>query len=108
MLMEIEIEGKRENLLLNRVEVDFKLAHGAEPTPKRDQVREELAKLMKVTKDRVVVDHMESSFGKGETTGYAKVYKTKEDALKVESDYILVRNGLAQKKVKQEAAKKEG
>lgn len=106
--MEIEIDGKRENLLLNRVEVEFTVAHVAEPTPKRDQVREELAKLLKVTKDRVVVDHMESSFGKGATAGYAKVYKSKEDALKVESDYILIRNGLAQKKVKQDAAKKEG
>ncbi len=105
--MEIEIEGKRENLLLNRVEVDFKVAHSAESTPKRDQIREELAKQLKVTKDRVVVDHMQSSFGKGETAGYAKVYKSKEDALKVESEHILVRNGLAQKKAKQEAKKAE-
>ncbi|MFH0816720.1 MAG: 30S ribosomal protein S24e [Methanobacteriota archaeon] len=96
--MEIAIDGKRENLLLNRVEVDFTVAHVAEPTPKRDQVREELAKLLKVTKDRVVVDHMESSFGKGESAGYAKIYKSKDEAVRLECDYVLVRNGLAQKK----------
>ena len=105
--MEIAIDGKRENLLLNRVEVDFKVAHVAEPTPKRDQVRDELAKLLKVTKDRVVVDHMESSFGKGESAGYAKIYKSKEEAVKLESDYVLVRNGLAQKKEKKAEEKKK-
>lgn len=107
MEMELEIEGKRENHLLNRVEVDFKVAHAASPTPKRDQVREELAKELKVTKDRVVIDHMESSFGRGVTSGYAKVYKTKEDVLKLESEYVLVRNGLAQKKAKAAEGEKE-
>jgi len=105
--MEITVDGKRENLLLNRVEVDFTVAHVAEPTPKRDQVREELAKQLKVTKDRVVVDHMESSFGKGESAGYAKIYKSKEEAVKLESDYVLVRNGLAQKKEKKAEEKKK-
>jgi small subunit ribosomal protein S24e len=105
--MEIEIEGKKENALLNRVEVDFKALHGAEPTPKRDQVREELAKQLKVTKDRVVVDHMESRFGVGLTEGYAKVYKTKEDALKFENEHVLVRNGLAQKAAKADVKKGE-
>jgi small subunit ribosomal protein S24e len=105
MKMEISIEGKKENALLSRVELEFRLSHVAEPTPKRDQVREELAKQLKVTKDRVVVDHMQSSFGKGESVGYAKIYKSKDEALRVESDYILIRNGLAQKKAKQEAKK---
>jgi len=98
--MELEIEGKRENQLLSRIEVTFTATHNAEPTPKRDQVRDELAKQLKVTKDRVVVDYMQSSFGMGATEGYAKVYKSKEDALKLESEYVLIRNGLAQKKAK--------
>lgn len=104
--MELEIDGKRENHLLSRIEVTFKTTHNAEPTPKRDQVREEIAKQLKVTKDRVVVDYMESTFGLGATEGYAKVYKTKEDALKLESEYVLVRNGLAQKKEKKAEEKK--
>ena len=98
--MELEISGKRENQLLNRIEVTFTATHNAEPTPKRDQVKDELAKQLKVTKDRVIVDWMQSSFGMGSSEGYAKVYKTKEDALKIESEYVLVRNGLAQKKEK--------
>ena len=103
--MELEIQEKRENPLLNRVEVHFILHHPNSPTPKRDNVREELSKTMKVPKDRVVVDHMNSSFGVHDTKGYAKIYPTKEEAMKVERDYLLKRNKLEAKPEKKEEPK---
>ena len=98
--MELEVTSQRENHLLLRIEVGFKASHQGEPTPKREAVRDELAKQLKATKDRVVIDHMESGFGQNITQGYAKVYKTKEAALGFESEHILIRNGLAAKKDK--------
>ncbi len=98
--MELDIKNKRENPLLNRIEVQFIVSHPNSPTPKRDHVRDELSKTMKVPKDRVVVDNMKSSFGVHDTKGYAKIYPSKEEAMKVERDYLLKRNKLEAKSEK--------
>jgi len=99
--MELEIVSKRENPLLKRTEVRFKVLHPKEMTPARGALRDQLAKVLNATRDIVVVDFTRSEFGQSSSHGYAKVYKSKEDAEKVERKHILVRNGLreAEKKV---------
>ena len=105
--MEIEIVSKKENQLLDRTEVTFKAAHPKEGTPQREVVREKIASMLKATKDRVIVDAMDSEFGRMETIGYAKVYKTKEAAMKYEREHVLIRNKLKEK-VKVEKKKAAG
>src|SRR5207245_541146 len=78
--MQLEVLQRKENPLLKRVEVTFKATHKAEPTPTRDALRAFLAKELKATKDIVVIDFQSSTFGRYETVGAAKVYKTKEEA----------------------------
>jgi small subunit ribosomal protein S24e len=103
--MEVEIVDKKENQLLDRTEVTFKASHAKEGTPQREAVREKLASMLKATKERVIVDSMDSEFGKSETFGYAKVYKNKEAAMKFEREHVLVRNKLKEKvKVEKKAA----
>jgi small subunit ribosomal protein S24e len=95
--MEIEIVAKKENELLDRVEVKFKASHPKEGTPQRDVIREKLSSMLKAPKERVIVDAMDSEFGKMETVGYAKIYKTKDAAMKYEREHVLVRNKLKEK-----------
>src|SRR5712691_4513601 len=104
--MQLEVLQRKENPLLKRVEVTFKATHKAEPTPTRDALRAFLAKELKATKDIVVIDYQASTFGRYETVGAAKVYKSKEEALAVERKHILVRNKLIEPEVK-EAPKPE-
>jgi small subunit ribosomal protein S24e len=104
--MQLEVLARKENPLLKRVEVRFKATHKAEPTPTRDALRAFLARELQATKDIVVIDSQASTFGRYETVGYAKVYKSKEEALKVERKHILVRNKLIEPEVKKEAAPK--
>ena len=99
--MEVQILAKKDNPLLQRTEVSFRAIHKAEPTPTRDAIRQELAKHLKAAKDVVVVDGARSTFGRSETSGYAKVYKSKEQALSVERYHILVRNKLAEPRAKE-------
>ncbi|UCH89102.1 MAG: 30S ribosomal protein S24e, partial [Thermoplasmata archaeon] len=89
-------------------EIQFKITHGKERTPNRNDVREELANVVNSKKDRVVIDNMRTVFGKSETIGYAKVYEKAEMAKKIEREHILVRNKLKEKKSakKKEEAKK--
>ena len=104
--MQLEILQRKENPLLKRVEVTFKATHKAEPTPTRDALRAFLAKELKATKDIVVVDYQASTFGRYETVGAAKVYKSKEEALAVERKHILVRNKLIEPEIKEKEAPK--
>jgi small subunit ribosomal protein S24e len=95
--MEIEIVSKNENQLLERLELKFRALHPNEGTPNREDVREKIATMVKVPKERVVVDSMTSEFGRNETVGYAKAYKTKEAVMKYEREHVLVRNKLKEK-----------
>ncbi len=106
--MEIEIQSKIDNVLLGRTEVRFVIFHEGEGTPKRELVRSELAEKLNAKKESIMVDAMHSSFGSRKTIGYAKIYKSIEDAKAREADPILKRNNLGtKKKAKKEASKPE-
>lgn len=98
--MDIVVVSKRDNSLLGRTEVRFRIVHSKEKTPDRDSVREKLAAILNEKKDTVIIDSMRSQYGKPESLGYAKVYKTKEKAMRVERDRTLVRNKLKERKAK--------
>ncbi len=99
--MQLEVIARNENPHLKRVEIRFKAIHKGEPTPTRDALRAFLARELKATKDIVVIDSQASTFGRYETVGYAKVYKSKDEALAVERKHILVRNKLIEPEVKE-------
>lgn len=90
--MRIEIEGKKENPLLERVEVNFRVEHDGASTPTRDEIGTQLAGALGVKRETVIVDSMDPQFGRQVTIGYAKVYDSIESAKKFESDYQLARN----------------
>lgn len=102
--MEVEIVETRPNPLLKRTEYRFSVSHAEAATPQRDALRTEVAKLVKVPKDRVVIERVHARFGIARSEGVAAAYET-ADALKaVVRSHILVRNGLKEKPVKGPAA----
>lgn len=106
--MEIDIQSKTNNPLLKRTEVHFILQHDEEGTPKRELVRSELAEKLKVKKENIMINYMKASFGKTETLGYARIYKSVDEAKARERDYILIRNKVIaaeKKKPKEEPTK---
>ncbi len=105
--MQAEIVNRKENPMLKRVEIQFKIVHHGEGTPPRDTIKEEIAKLAKASKDRVVIDYVDSQFGKPHSQGYAKIYDSKEDALEFERKYILGRNELIKLEKKKKVKKVE-
>jgi len=96
--MEMEIIDKKQNPLLKRQEIRFKILHPKEPTPNRDSAREKIASLNNVKKEQVIIDNLETTFGMSETKGYAKIYASKEEAMKNEREHHLVRNKLKEGK----------
>ncbi|MCI4345055.1 MAG: 30S ribosomal protein S24e [Thermoplasmata archaeon] len=102
--MEVEIVETRPNPLLKRTEYRFSVSHAEAATPQRDALRSEVAKLVKVPKERVVIERVRARFGIARSEGVAAAYETTEALKAVVRSHILVRNGLKEKPVKGPAA----
>ena len=103
--MEINIDSKRNNPLLNRTEVHFTVVHKDGKTPNRELVRTELADKLNTKKENIIVNFINPSFGQSESTGYAKIYSSKDKMENLERKYMLNRNNLG--KPKKEKPKEE-
>jgi len=102
--MKVEIVQKIENPMFKRTEVRFKVEHAGGPTPKRLDVRGQLATLLGVPEELVVIDKLASTYGKHEASGMARAYGSRERLEALEPKYLLKR-GLP--KEKKEEAKAE-
>lgn len=98
--MEIRILEDRANPLMKRHEYRFEVSHALGPTPHREEVRGELAKMIRASKDRVIIERMNARFGTAVTRGDANVYETSEAVKLITRDHILVRHGLKEKPTK--------
>ncbi len=91
--MEVFVESERQNPLLKRREVYFRLKYEEEGrTPSRADVRQKIASLFSAEAERVVIDHIKPEFGKTEAKGYAKIYDSIDDLMKIEREHIIRRN----------------
>jgi len=105
--MEIKIESKRNNPLLNRIEVQFTVKHEGEGTPNREIIRNELADKLNAKKENIIINNISSSFGNQDTTGYAKVYTSLKQSKGLERKHFLIRNKIITEGKKTEEKKKE-
>jgi small subunit ribosomal protein S24e len=94
MNLDIQIIEERNNPLLKRREVVFKVIH-EDATPSRKSIVERLAATMDSKVGLVIVDEIKTAFGKRESLGYAKIYETEERVKQVERAHIIARNTFA-------------
>ncbi len=80
----------KANPLIKRREVTFEIEEAS--TPKRIDVRREIAVMLKADLDRVWVRQMETKTGTHRTVGLAHVYDDAAQALEVEPKHIIDRN----------------
>lgn len=91
--MKVKITFQEHNPLLKRTEVMFEVEHGEKGgTPRRSDVRQRLAKVLKKEPELVYVKRMETRTGTMTALGKANVYDSVEQARIVEPEHILVRN----------------
>ena len=95
--MDLKILEERPNPLLERTEYRFRADHATASTPTRETVRAELAKMLKVPKDRLIVERMNARFGTPVTEGVAVAYQTVEARDRLVREHILIRNKLKEK-----------
>ncbi|HYB59307.1 MAG TPA: hypothetical protein VEB88_03565 [Candidatus Acidoferrales bacterium] len=104
--MQISVIEEKENLLLNRRELQIKIKHPA-GTPARIEVKDRVAAELKVEPQQVIVRSMKTAFGKKETIAAVKIYQSAESAHQIEADYIIKRNAPAAEESGPEGDKSE-
>jgi small subunit ribosomal protein S24e len=93
-MTELKIESMKDNPLLKRKEIRYRISFENSATPSRDTIKELIARNTGANKELVVVDRNTQESGKHEVIGYSKIYADKESAMLYEPDYELFRNGL--------------
>ncbi|MFY9637170.1 MAG: 30S ribosomal protein S24e [Methanobacterium sp.] len=101
--MEITINEKIENPLLNRTEIRFECIYQGESTPKVLDVKNRLVATLNVDKNLLVVHNLKPSYGEGKANGYAKLYDSVDSLAKIEREHVVVKNTEATKEEKEEA-----
>lgn len=90
MKTDIKITSERENALLERREVDFVVSY-EKTAPPRTEVTAKLAAKLNAKGDLVVVESMETQFGRRQLRGRARVYRDPRQLKALEYDYIFER-----------------
>ena len=101
--MNISIEKRQENAVLSREEIDFKIEFDA-AIPSREQAKSALSSAISLPKEKIVIVSLSNKYGSKTATGKARVYSSEQMAAK-DKNHLLVRDGMAQKKVKKAKAK---
>lgn len=104
--MEIKIKEKKENVLLNRTEIEAEITHFKEPTPNRAQVKEKLAAMLSADKNLIVIKKLDQTFG-SLTKCTAALYKSKADLESSEQKHLLKRDAKKPKEKKEAPAPAE-
>jgi small subunit ribosomal protein S24e len=105
-MMKIEISEKVENQLLQRTEIKFKVDHSNGPTPKRLDVRAQLAGQLGVPEEVVIIDKLASMYGRQVASGIARVYSSRQGLEELEPKYLLQRGLPAEAKEKEKPKEK--
>jgi len=102
--VEIEIEDKKDNRYLRRIEVRYKIGHEGGRTPKRGEVKKLLARELEKSENLIAIEFINTEYGKNVSDGYAKIYDD-EESMKIEKEHILKRMK-GEKETKAEAVEK--
>ena len=110
--MLMEVVTRKENDLLNRVEIEFRIRHSQKPTPSRNELMEMVLKVEPGSKkELVILKRVNTRFGQAFTTGFAHVYSDKDSLESTEMEYMITRhasfNEVAEETVVEDATPKE-
>ncbi len=96
--MKVKIISKKQNPLLKRMELIFRIEHDQDGgTPTRGEVRNQLATMLKTDFELVYIKNLETKTGTTVAIGEANAYETVEQAKLIEPEHIIARNTTKEK-----------
>lgn len=104
----MDITNRKENNLLNRVELEFSIKHTQKPTPGRKEMIDLIVKNEPGSKaNLVILKRVNTRFGQALTTGSAHVYSDDESLKSTEMEYMIKRHAAGDEPVAKEMPPKE-
>jgi len=101
----VEVVERKENPMLNRVELKFRWDHPNSPTPSLAKMVEATAKAEPGSKKNLIfVKNVNTRFGMARTSGVALVYGS-EDSASIEPRYVVDRHKAVTNPEKEAASK---
>ncbi len=89
--MKIEVVTDKENVLLNRRDIVFRVIPEKEVCS-RENVKNRLVALLDTEPEQLILDRMNVQYGMQQIIGYARLYGDAQDALAIEPDHMIARN----------------
>ncbi len=89
--MDIQILKDKNNVLLNRRELDFTVKYEGS-TPSRNDIRNKLAAMLNAPLELLIIQKVATEYGMQEARGYAKLYAEEARMKELEHEYVLTRN----------------
>jgi small subunit ribosomal protein S24e len=106
--MEVEVISQKQNPMLKRREISFKVEHErAGSTPTRAEIRKAVATATRADESVVFIKKFETRTGTQTAQGTANIYETVEQAKLIEPEYVIKRNIPAEKTQEAVQEKKE-
>ncbi|MGP8329525.1 MAG: 30S ribosomal protein S24e [Methanosarcinaceae archaeon] len=94
--MDITVTEDKNNALLDRREINFKVKYeGA--TPSRNDVRNQLLAMLDASLDLTIIQKLDNEYGMQELTGYAKIYEDATRMVQIERKHMVKRNEVSAK-----------
>ncbi|MBU0898422.1 MAG: hypothetical protein KJ613_01260 [Nanoarchaeota archaeon] len=84
----LNTSSEKKNPLIKRIEYMINVVHGAQATPTRTDLTKEIAKVLKVNEDVILIEKIFSECGKAESVAKVFVYKDKKEIPKYKLDKI--------------------
>lgn len=102
IIMEIQIIKDKTNPILKRRDISLKLKNKA--TPSRIEVKNKLAALLNSKPELMVVERLDTIFGKQEMTGAASIYESEERLKQLAHQHLVARDAPKAKEAKEAPA----
>lgn len=90
--MDIEIVKDEENVLLNRRDIVFKTDRIG---MSRKSAKNTLVALLDTTPELLILDRMNTQYGRQDILGYARLYDNEQNLRRIEPDHMIARNAPA-------------
>ena len=88
MTINVEVLSDQEDKLLERRQISFKVTHQKAATPKRTEIRKQLADVLKVNPETIQLRPLKQKTGRNEADGIALIYKSPDSARLIEQQYL--------------------
>ncbi len=89
-IMEVQIIKDKTNPILNRREISLKVKNKS--TPSRIEVKNKLAALLNSKPELIVIEHLNTVFGKQEIDGAACIYQSEERLKQLAHQHLIARD----------------